>query len=220
MPTEEEMKALQEKMKNMSPEELKEFQKQQCIFCQIIAGKVASKKVYEDDKVFAILDINPANPGHILLMPKEHYPLMPLMPPEVLGHMFMVAKALSGKMLTAISAEGSDIFVANGTAAGQRAQHFMLHIIPRKPGDKIKLNITYNELKKKDVDDAKAKIQEKVDAIFKQQPVKTEVVPAPAEPSKKTSKKPAKKTVKKKPEPSKKSSNVSLDDIAEVLKNG
>jgi len=49
-PTEEEIKALQEKMKNMSPEEIKELQKQQCIFCQIIDGKVQSKKVYEDDK--------------------------------------------------------------------------------------------------------------------------------------------------------------------------
>ncbi len=68
--SEEQVAELQEKIKNMSPEELKEFQKQQCIFCQIISGKVASKKIYEDEKCIAILDINPANPGHLLLMPK------------------------------------------------------------------------------------------------------------------------------------------------------
>ena len=65
--TEEQMKALQEKLSKMSPEELKEYQKQQCIFCQIVSGKVQSKKIYEDDKCLAILDKNPANPGHVLL---------------------------------------------------------------------------------------------------------------------------------------------------------
>ena len=75
--TEEQVKELQEKIKNMSPEELKEFQKKQCVFCQIISGKVQSKKVYDDEKCIAILDINPANPGHVLLLPKEHYSIMP-----------------------------------------------------------------------------------------------------------------------------------------------
>ncbi|MBI2208489.1 HIT domain-containing protein [Candidatus Woesearchaeota archaeon] len=71
--SEEQLKALQEKLKNMSPEELKEFQKKQCIFCQIISGNVQSRKIYEDGHVLAVLDINPANPGHILVMPREHY---------------------------------------------------------------------------------------------------------------------------------------------------
>ena len=209
MPTEEEIKALQEKMKDMSPEEIKELQKQQCIFCQIIDGKVASKKVYEDDKVLAILDINPANPGHVLLMPKEHYPLMPLMPADILGHLFMVSKALSRIMLTAVSAEGSDIFVANGTAAGQRAQHFMLHIIPRKPGDKVKLDIPVQELPKKDIQEAKKAIQEKVDLIFKQKKVVVEK--APKEPPKKQApKEPKKKKTSKK-------KGVNLDDIAKLV---
>ncbi len=48
-PSKEEMEALQEKLKNMSPEELKEFQKERCIFCQIIAGKVASKQIYSQN---------------------------------------------------------------------------------------------------------------------------------------------------------------------------
>ena len=61
----------EEDLKNMSPEEIQELQKQQCIFCHIVSGKVASRKVYEDDSVIAILDIHPANPGHVLLLPKE-----------------------------------------------------------------------------------------------------------------------------------------------------
>lgn len=131
----EERKALEEKLKNMSPEELKEFQKQQCIFCQIIAGKVPSKKVYEDDQCLAVMDINPAAPGHLLLMPKEHYAIMPQIPDEVIGHLFAVTKHLSQSMLRKLRVEGTSVFVANGMAAGQRSQHFMVHIIPRKEED-------------------------------------------------------------------------------------
>jgi histidine triad (HIT) family protein len=132
---------LKEKLANMSPEELKEFQKKQCIFCQIIEGKVASKKVYSDDQCTAILDINPANPGHILLIPNEHYGIMPLIPEEELGHLFIVAKALAHASLKALEAQGANIFVANGVAAGQKAQHFMIHVIPRKEGDNVNINI-------------------------------------------------------------------------------
>ena len=139
--TEEQVKALQEKLKNMSPEELKEFQKKQCIFCQIISGKVQSRKVYDDEFVIAILDVNPANPGHTLIMPKEHYSIMPQMPDEEVSHIFIVAKALSNASLRALEAQGSNIIVANGVAAGQKAQHFMVHLIPRMENDNIGLQI-------------------------------------------------------------------------------
>jgi histidine triad (HIT) family protein len=165
--SEEQVKELQEKLKNMSPEELKEFQKQQCIFCQIISGKVASKKIYEDDKCLAILDINPANPGHILLMPKEHYAIMPLVPEDDLGHLAMVAKALSHVMLNVLKAEGTNIFIANGIAAGQRAQHFMLHVIPRMSGDALPLDIPENKVSAQQLAETKKRIQEKIQAIFK-----------------------------------------------------
>ena len=133
----EQLKDLQEKIKQMSPEELKEFQKKQCIFCQIVAGKIQSRKVFEDEKTVAILDINPANPGHVLLLTKEHYSIMPQLPDDEVSHIFMVAKALSNSMLRGIEVQGTNIIVANGIAAGQRAQHFMVHIIPRKENDGI-----------------------------------------------------------------------------------
>ncbi len=135
--SEEQLKALQEKIKQMSPEELKEFQKKQCIFCQIVAGKVQSRKIYEDDKVLAILDINPANPGHTLLLTKEHYAIMPQLPDDEIAYVFMIVKQLSNSMLRSIDAQGTNIIVANGVAAGQRAQHFMVHIIPRKENDDV-----------------------------------------------------------------------------------
>jgi len=184
-PSPEQIKALQEKVKNMSPEELKEFQKKQCIFCKIISGEVSSRKVYEDEKCLAILDINPANPGHILLMPKEHFPLMPLMSEELIGHLFLVAKELSRVVLTAVGADGASIFVANGSAAGQRAQHFMIHVIPRKTGDEIKLDIPVKEHPKKEIDKAIEKIQERINIVFKE---KKKVIRKGAEEKEKKSK--------------------------------
>jgi len=138
--------ALQERLKNMSPEELMKLQKQRCIFCHIIEGKVEAKKIYEDDKVLAILDINPANPGHILLLPKEHYMILPQMPDDLIEHLFMVVKALSHLLLRILKAQGTNIFVANGLAAGQRAQHFMIHIIPRKEGDGLNFDLPENRI--------------------------------------------------------------------------
>jgi len=135
--TDEQRKQLEEKLKKMSPEELKEFQKQQCIFCQIISGKVPSKKIYSDDKCIAVMDINPATKGHVLLLPKEHYSIMPQVPDKEIGHLLLVSKYLSQVILKTLKASGTNIFVANGGIAGQRAQHFMVHIIPRKEGDKV-----------------------------------------------------------------------------------
>ncbi len=135
------MQELSEKLKSMSPEELREFQKKQCIFCQIIGGAVQSKKVYEDDTVFATLDINPANPGHILLLTKEHYSIMPQIPEPVLSHMTAVIQQLSNALLRGLEAEGTNVIIANGVAAGQRAQHFMMHLIPRKENDGLTFSL-------------------------------------------------------------------------------
>ena len=140
-PSPEEQKAMQEKIKNMSPEELSTLQKQQCLFCQIISGKVNAKRVYDDDKVVAVLDINPASLGHVLLLPREHYQILPEIPDDESAHLFNIAKGISGAVLRAFQVQGTTIFVANGVAAGQKATHAMVHIIPRHDGDKAALDI-------------------------------------------------------------------------------
>ena len=117
------------------------------------------------------------------------------MPEELTGHLFMVSKALSRILLTAVNAQGTDIFVANGAVAGQRAQHFMIHIIPRRTGDKVNMNVPVNEFSKTKITNAKNKIQSKINDVFK---LKKAVVTKPVSKPRKTAKKPAKKTIKKK----------------------
>lgn len=127
----------EEELSNMSPEQLSELQKQNCVFCHIISGKIPSKKVYEDEICTAIVDINPASRGHVLLIPKEHFVVLPQVPENTAKHLGKISKMISMAALRSLSAEGTNIFVANGAVAGQRAPHAMIHIIPRMEGDGI-----------------------------------------------------------------------------------
>lgn len=113
---------------------------QECIFCGIASGKIPAKKVFEDDKVVAVLDINPAVPGHLLVIPKEHVAVMPQMPVDLVRHVGVIAKKLSHELIKKLGAEGVSVFIANGGAAGQRAPHFMMHVIPRKEDDGVQLD--------------------------------------------------------------------------------
>ncbi|MFH1642727.1 MAG: HIT family protein [Nanoarchaeota archaeon] len=223
--TPEQLQEFQEKIKNMNPEELKAFQKKQCIFCHIVSSKVQSKKIYEDDRCIAILDINPANPGHILLLPKEHYNIMPQLPDIELAHIFQVAKALSNACLRTLEAGGTNIIVANGVTAGQKANHFMVHIIPRRDNDGISFTLPQKKISEKDLNDVRSKLAKKIASLLGKKP--------PKERTRDTKKEPVPKVIEKpKAEPKKiekndkitnkpvKNSKVSLDDISELLKNG
>jgi histidine triad (HIT) family protein len=133
----------------LSPEQQKAIdeQKEQCIFCKIIKGEMDSKKVFEDELFMGILDINPATKGHVLLMPKEHYPIMPLIPQETLNKLYLVVRDVSNAVKQALVTVGSTVMIANGAAAGQQSTHFMLHVIPRDRGDGLShFDIPKNEI--------------------------------------------------------------------------
>jgi len=113
-----------------------ETSKAQCIFCKIIGGEIPSFKIYEDNKVYAFLDINPINAGHALVIPKEHYIVLPQMPEELATHLMKVVKYLSGAIFEMTGAHGINVFQNNGAAAGQEVPHVHFHIIPRFQDDK------------------------------------------------------------------------------------
>ena len=120
--------------------------KENCIFCHIVSGKIPSKRVYEDEDCVGILDINPANAGHILLMTREHYIFLPQVPRETQDKVFAAARLLSQATLQALRSEGTTLFVANGGVAGQRAPHFMAHIIPRLASDGVSLQVEEHQI--------------------------------------------------------------------------
>jgi len=106
-----------------------------CIFCGIASDQIPAYKVYDDGVVIAFLDINPMVSGHVLLTTKEHYPIFQAIPQEALKNLSTAMKIISNAMLKGMKASGTNVFVANGTAAGQKASHFIIHIIPRYPSD-------------------------------------------------------------------------------------
>lgn len=120
----------QEELEKMSPEEIAELQRKNCPFCKIIKGEIPAKKVYEDDDVLAILDINPASKGHLLVLPKEHVPILPLVKPPVFKKLFATTQLLIKVVKKSLHAAGVTVFIANGAVAGQQSPHFLFHIIP------------------------------------------------------------------------------------------
>lgn len=129
-------------------------QKANCIFCKIQSGEIPGKTVYEDDTMSAILDIRPAAKGHTLVMPKEHYPIMPLIPPEEFAHLFGRAAALSKAVRDGALAERCITFIANGGIAGQQSPHFLFHLIPREKNDGLDvLDIPQKSVEQADIKD-------------------------------------------------------------------
>ncbi|MFH1133091.1 MAG: HIT family protein [Nanoarchaeota archaeon] len=108
-----------------------------CIFCSIISGKIPSAKVAETKNVLAFLDIQPANPGHILIVPKKHVERMDEAENEVFCEMSNLAAKLAKKLMRELYPAGYNILINNGGAAGQEVKHLHLHIIPRYEDDRF-----------------------------------------------------------------------------------
>jgi histidine triad (HIT) family protein len=148
---------------NMSPEEMAELQKQNCIYCKIAKGEIDSRKVFEDDKVLCVLEIFPVAKGHLLLLPKEHYPLLPVIPPQIQEHMFKIAKQITKALKAAMLVPNATIFVANGGVAGQQFPHFLMHLIPRENNDNLdNFNVPSKEAAPEELDRLQSAIKGKL----------------------------------------------------------
>lgn len=99
-----------------------------CIFCKILKGEIPSKKIYEDDKVIVIMDINPVVDGHVLVIPKKHIEDYIEMDNELLTHIYQVAKDLGPKIMNKLDAKALTLCINYGDS--QVVKHFHLHLLP------------------------------------------------------------------------------------------
>lgn len=99
-----------------------------CIFCKIINGDIPSKKLYEDDKVLVILDVNPKVDGHSLVIPKEHVTDFMEISDELLNHVYKVAREVSKTLMSKLGATALTLGVNYGDS--QVVKHFHLHLLP------------------------------------------------------------------------------------------
>ena len=101
------------------------------IFSRIIRGEIPSHKVYEDDRVFAFLDIGPLSHGHTLVIPKETAPTLDKLSDESAAALGRVLPRLCRAVMQATGASAYNILQNNGAAAHQAVFHVHFHIIPR-----------------------------------------------------------------------------------------
>ena len=110
-----------------------------CVFCQIVAGKIPCAKLYETDTVLAFLDIAPVRKGHALVLPKAHHPTLWDLPAALGNDLLAAMQAVSKGILAATGAEGLNVGMNNHAAAGQLVPHAHFHLIPRHGGDGLSL---------------------------------------------------------------------------------
>jgi len=108
-----------------------------CVFCKIIAGEKHGYKIYEDSHAIAILDINPVNKGHALVMLKKHAENLSELSAEEVKNLFTAAQKVAGSMNRNLGAEGVNYFVNEGKVAGQLVFHVHCHVLPRYSNDGI-----------------------------------------------------------------------------------
>ena len=109
-----------------------------CLFCKIVKGEVPSYKIYEDDNVYAFLDIANDVYGHTLVISKKHYNNVIDCPARSLGKVIASAKKV-GDHFISLGYSGYNIINNSGTSAEQSVMHLHFHILPRKDNDGVKV---------------------------------------------------------------------------------
>jgi histidine triad (HIT) family protein len=105
------------------------------IFTRIIQGEIPGQFVFRDELWVALLDIKPANPGHVLLIPRHETQFLGDLPPATLAALGDRLKRLITAVKSATGCPAVNVVVNDGPAANQAVPHVHLHVIPRFPGD-------------------------------------------------------------------------------------
>ncbi|MEJ7825024.1 MAG: HIT family protein [Solirubrobacteraceae bacterium] len=110
-----------------------------CIFCKIVAGELPATIVDEDERTVSFMDIQPANRGHVLVIPRVHAQDVHTIDPADLQAVVVAAQRLAAKARDNLGAVGVNLLNSSGAAAWQSVFHFHLHVIPRYEGDPLRL---------------------------------------------------------------------------------
>jgi len=117
-----------------------------CIFCDIVAGKASASVVYADDQVMALMDIGPVNPGHVLVITREHYAYLDEVPETLWAHLCMVTQRVAQAVRSSgVRCEGVNLFLADGEAAFQEIFHCHVHVFPRFRGDQFRIEADWSQ---------------------------------------------------------------------------
>jgi histidine triad (HIT) family protein len=131
-----------------------------CLFCKIVRGEVPAARVLETDRALAFLDINPVNPGHLLLVPKDHHASLADLPGELAGAASALLPRLCRAVRDATGAEGLNVIVNLGHVAGQTIDHVHWHVIPRFNGDAVRWPWPHFPYQEDELDQMRSRIEQ------------------------------------------------------------
>jgi histidine triad (HIT) family protein len=107
-----------------------------CVFCRIVSGAEAAHVVLDDEHVVAFLDTRPLFPGHVLVVPRDHFVTLWDLPAGEISPVFERVQRISLAVRDAMGSEGT--FVANNNVVSQSVPHMHVHVVPRTKGDGLR----------------------------------------------------------------------------------
>lgn len=120
--------------------------RQECVFCDIIAGEAEASVVFSDDRAVAFMDLNPVTPGHVLVVPRLHAAGLEDLDEDVGAHVWRLAHRIArGLRRSGLRCEGVNLLLADGEAAFQEVFHVHLHVFPRFRGDSLRIDADWAE---------------------------------------------------------------------------
>lgn len=131
-----------------------------CIFCKIVKGDIPAAKVFEGSKFIAFLDISPANKGHTLIIPKNHYERLEELPDSDGKEFGELQVRVAKAVMKATNAEGFNLLLNNGKAAGQEVMHAHMHVQPRFSDDDFRYRWTHKKYGEGELQKMQEKIRE------------------------------------------------------------
>jgi histidine triad (HIT) family protein len=132
----------------------------ECVFCAISAGRAPAAFVHEDDDFVAIVDLRPVTTGHLLVLPRAHHDDLAALPARAGARMFEIAQELAAALRrTDLRCEGINLFLADGTAAGQEIPHVHLHVLPRHADDGFVLDADWRVRDRAELAEVAAKVR-------------------------------------------------------------
>ncbi|WP_371772969.1 HIT family protein [Streptomyces sp. NBC_01438] len=142
-----------------------------CVFCSIVRGRTEASVVHEDESVLAFMDLQPVNPGHLLVVPKLHAVGLEDVEPDVGVQVWKVAHRLGRAMRrSGLRCEGVNLFLADGEAAFQEVFHVHLHVIPRFVGDPFRIQADWQVHEREQLDRSAAAVRSGLAALDGAQP--------------------------------------------------
>lgn len=152
-----------------------------CPICETVKAKQGM--LFEDEQIAVLLAPNPAVPGHVILVPKQHAAILEQVPDFIIGKLFDKANKVSISVFEALGAEGTNIMVNNGITAGQTINHFTVNVLPRRENDGLNFTWQPRQMSEEEMSTIELKIKDEAKSIgaFEKEKPKPKVPEKPEE---------------------------------------